>query len=420
MNIAVKRSLVLLFFCCFSARPGMEARAAVKMKQPKKKELHGLVWGNPQHAVSSEHGVLDMTRLEIAGGHDYLAFSGADDKLLYLASNASGKWTIDSIAPGLNVGIREGARTKSLAVHAGVAYVPFIIPTDNGNLLGVIYDPSANLSGPWVRTPLYSTECAYLQDPSATIAGDSLVIAFDSCGPSKTSNDVFVARVPLSSLPASGVPLTAQPPSSVKITNVTTYDDLQSGPADDHPEIAIAGDELKLAWQRGTKTLAFAEGASTSTAWPARPDVLHTGTDAADQSLQLTAAGDTVLVARYVPDTALNNTPNCCHVFATTNSGGRWSTKNVGETNVPSQKPGVAIGSCGPSVAFIQTVQGATSRLVVATLAGGRWWHESVATDAKDPRLAPTPSGLEMVYVKGYSDIIEQQAKCYPYATEQR
>jgi hypothetical protein len=369
----------------------------------------GLVWGPEKPHPLSDHAMGEITPLAAEDGKDYFASTG-DDHRVRLATNSSGSWKIYDVAPNLEVGSSPGVRAIGLAVHAGVAYIPMVAVAGKIEIV-VASNPSGNPTGPWVQTVLYTTDSSYLQDPSATITGDSLLIAFDDVGKEKNSNDVLVAKVPLRGLTSSGTA------PSVAITNVTRTNDVQGGASDDHPQIVAVGNTLNLAWQEASKSLVFARGQSAEpgTTWPRQWQSLHTAADPADQSLQLAAAGDTLLIARFVPNPDRNDSLGCCDVWATTNSGGTWSTQSIGRTGLPMESPGVAVSGCGPSIAYSHAINGNTGHLTVGTFAGGQWSSQDLGgTDPRNPRLAATPSGVDLIYVSGWGQITVRSAVCYP------
>ena len=376
----------------------------------------GLVWGPARLVTKSAHGVYDVSNLVTEGGKHYLAFTG-DDKRVRLASDAGGGWKVYDAYLDSDVGNGSNQWYVGLVVHSGAVYIPFVSLVGGKNVVGVAYNRSANLQGAWAQAAIFATDASYLNDPFGTLAGDSLLVSFDTPGPPpKGGDDVFVASIPLSSLPAGGAPLSS--PLPAQITNVSKVDDVQGGPGDDYAEIVVAPDGLNLAWQRGLKTLVFAQGHSGGpggTTWPPNPQLLHTASDQAEQSLQLAVMDQTVLIARFVENPDRNSALGEQDVWATTNAGGSWATQSIGRTNLALQKPGAAISACGPSVAFFQALSGNSGRLTVTTLADGHWVSQRLATDAAQPRLAATPAGLDMTYLSGpYGDIYFQQAKCYP------
>jgi len=369
----------------------------------------GLVWGPAKQLTLSDHAMVEITPLVAENGKDYFAFTG-DDHRVRLATNSSGAWKVYDVAPSLDVGNSPAARIIGLAVHAGVAYIPIVAATAKMQIL-VACNPSGNPAGPWVQSAVYTTDSSYLQDPSATISGDSLLIAFDDVGNRKNSNDVFVAKVLLSSLTGSGTA------PSVAVTNVTKANDVPGGASDDHPQIVAIGNTLNLAWQEALKSLVLARGQTTGqgTTWPRQWQTLHTAADEADKSLQLAAAGDTLLIARFVPNPDRNDSLGCCDVWATTNSVGAWSTQSIGRTGLALESPGVAVSDCGPSIAYSHAINGNTGRLMVGTFADGQWRSQDLgASNPGNPRLAVTPSGLDLIYVSGWGQITFESAVCYP------
>jgi hypothetical protein len=369
----------------------------------------GLVWGPERHLALSDHAMAEITPLVAEDGKDYFAFTG-DDHRVRLATNSSGTWKIYDVAPNLDVGNSPAARVIGLAVHAGVAYLPMVAVPEKMQIL-VASNPSGNPAGPWVQSAVYTSDSSYLQDPSPTISGDSLIIAFDDVGKMKNSNDVFVAKVPLRSLTGSGTA------PSVAVTNVTRANDVQGGASDDHPQIVAIGNTLNLAWQESLKSLALARGqtAGQGTSWPRQWQTLHTATDEADKSLQLAAAGDTLVMARFVGNPDRNDSLGCCDVWATTNRGGAWSTQSIGRTGSALESPGVAVSDCGPSIAYSHAINGNTGRLTVGTYADGQWRSQDLrASNPGNPRLAATASGLDLIYVSGWGQITFESAVCYP------
>lgn len=394
-----------------SAGADSELLQTLRQIQPR-----GLVWGPARLVAKSAHGVYDESNLVTEGGKHYLAFTG-DDKRVRLASDASGAWRVYDAYLDSDVGNGSNQWYVGLVVHSGAVYIPFVSFVGGKNIVGVAYNGSRNLQGAWARAAIFSTDASYLNDPFGTLAGNSLLVSFDTPGPSpKTSDDVFVASIPLSGLPAGGASLAS--PLPAQITNVSKVDDVQGGPADDYAEIVAEADGLNLAWQRGLKTLVLARGQSggrSGAIWPPEPQLLHTASDQAQQSLQLAVKGQAVLVARFIENPDRNSALGEMDVWATTNAGGSWSTQTVGRTNLALQKPGAAISACGPSVAFFQASSGNSGRLAVATFAGGHWASQRLSADAAQPRLAATAEGLDMTYLSGpYGDIYFQQAKCYP------
>ena len=371
----------------------------------------GLVWGPPRRVVSSDHGLVDVSNLVTEGGKHYLAFTG-DDKRVRLASDASGPWKIYDAYMNSDVGNAANRWYVGLVVHNGAIYIPFVTFINGKNDLGVAYN--SNLSGPWSQAALFATDSSdFVNDPFGALSGDTLLVSFDSTVASKGNDDVFVASIPLSKLPAAGAPFTA--PLPAQVVNVSKADDMPSGPADHFAEIVSTAGGPQMAWERALKTLVFARGQSGSTGitWPAMPELLHTATDEAQQSLQLAAAGQTDVIARFINNPNPSG-PACCDVFATTNATGKWVTEAIGGTNLALQRPGVVVSACGPSVAFQQAIQANPGRLTVATFEGGQWVHQSLAMGAVQPRLTETPDGVDMVYQSGYGDLFLQHAKCYP------
>jgi hypothetical protein len=142
---------------------------------------------------------------------------------------------------------------------------------------------------------------------------------------------------------------------------------------------------------------------------------LHTATDEADKSLQLSAAGETLLIARFVGNPDRNDSLGCCDVWATTNGGGAWSTQAIGRTGQALDSPGVAVSDCGPSVAYSHAINGSTGRLTVGTFVDGHWKSQDLgASNPGNPRLAATPSGLDLIYVSGWGQITFESAVCFP------
>jgi hypothetical protein len=374
----------------------------------------GLVWGPARHvATAAAHGLVDVSNLVTENGKHYLAFTG-DDKHVYVASDATGAWKIYEIYGTTDVGNGANQWYVALVVRAGTVYVPFVTWTGSASIVGVSYN--AGLQGPWAHAAIFSTDSSNLHDPFATLQGDTLLVSFDTPGPPpKSADDVFVASIPLASLPTGGAPSNA--PLAAHITNVSREDDVQGGPDDDFAEIVPQAGGLAIAWQRALKTLVFAQGqadAQRGSTWPSSPQLLNTATDQAEQSLQLAAAGQTVIIARFIGSPNQNNGPTCCDVWATTNATGGWSTQIIGGTNMALQKPGVAVSACGPSVAFPQALTGNSERLAVATFDGARWVHQSLATNGVQPRLAATPDGLDLAYKSASDDIFLQHARCFP------
>lgn len=372
----------------------------------------GLIWGPPRRVAGTDHGLVDISNLVTEGGKHYLAFTG-DDKRVRLASDASGTWKIYDAYMKSDVGNAVNRWYVGLVVHNGTIYIPFVTSINDKNYLGLAYN--SNLQGAWSQAALFETDSsAFVNDPFGAISGDTLLVSFDTAVGSKGSDDVFVASIPLSKVPAGGAAFSA--PLPAQVVDVSKADDMPSGPADHFAEIVSTAGGPQMAWERALKTLVFARGQASGSdgiTWPATPELLHTATDEAQQSLQLAAEGRTDVIARYV------NNPNpkgtaCCDVFATTNATGNWATETIGETNLALKRPGVAVSACGPSVAFQQAITGSPGRLTVATFASGHWGHQSLATDAMQPRLAETPDGLDMTYQSGYGDLFLQHAKCYP------
>ncbi|MGA9978417.1 MAG: hypothetical protein WBQ08_07275 [Candidatus Sulfotelmatobacter sp.] len=369
----------------------------------------GLVWGPAKQLALSDHAMVEITPLVAENGKDYFAFTG-DDHRVRLATNSSGTWKTYDVAPNLEVGNNPAARVIGLAVHAGVAYIPMIAVPAKMQIL-VAYNPSGNMAGPWLQSAVYTTDSSYLQDPSATISGDSLLIAFDDVGNRKNSNDVFVAKVPLRNLTGSGTA------PSVAVTNVTKANDVAGGASDDHPQIVAVGNTLNMAWQEALKSLVFARGQSAGqgTSWPRQWQTLHTATDEADKSLQLSAAGDTLLIAGFIGNPDRNDSLGCCDVWATTNGGGTWSTQSIGRTGMALESPGVAVSDCGPSIGFSHATSGNSGVLTVGTFADGKWKNQDLrASNPGNPRLAATPSGLDLIYVSGWGQITFESAVCFP------
>lgn len=373
----------------------------------------GLVWGPARRvATAAEHGLVDVSNLVTETGKHYLAFTG-DEKHVYVASDANGTWKIHEIYGSSNVGNGANQWYVGLVVHDGAVYVPFVTPTETGSALGVAYNTS--VEGPWAHAVLFAADNPNLHDPFGTLLGDTLLVSFDMPGPRKSSDDVFVAAIPLASLPAGGAASNAPLPAQIR--NVSGADDVQGGPDDGYAEMVPAEGGLDIAWQRAEKTLVFAHGepdGSNGVTWARSPQMLNAASDEAQQSLQLAASGQTVAIARFISRPNQDSGQGCCDVFATTNSSGAWATQIIGPTNMALQKPGIAVSACGPSVAFPEAMSGNSERLAVSTLEGGRWVRQLLAEDAVQPRLAATPDGLDLVYQSGYGEIFFQQAKCYP------
>lgn len=373
----------------------------------------GLVWGPAKHvATAAEHGLVDVSDLVTENGKHYVVFTG-DDKHVYLASDANGTWKTYEIYGASYVGNGPNQWYVGLVVRGDAIYVPFVTPTDTGSVLAVSYNTS--LQGTWAHAVLFAADNPNIHDPFGTLLRDTLLVSFDMPGPRKTSDDVFVASIPLASLPAGGAPSNA--PLPAQVSNVSHADDVQSGPDDGYAEIVPAEGGLDIAWQRAEKTLVFAQGqfgGPNGATWPPTPQLLNAATDEGQQSLQLAASGQTVVIAQFINKPNQGNGPGCCDVWATSNASGSWATQNIGSTNMALQKPGVAVSACGPSVAFQQAMSDNSERVAVSTFEGGRWVQQLLGENAMQPRLAATPDGMDLVYQSGYGDIFFQHAQCYP------
>ncbi|HEV2134861.1 MAG TPA: hypothetical protein VGR47_11550 [Terracidiphilus sp.] len=369
----------------------------------------GLVWSRPAQFTLSEEAFVEVTPLEADGGHDYLACTD-DTRHVSLLTNAGGAWKAYPIAPDLSVGNNVGARVIGLTVHQGVAYVA-MVPNLSGNMqLILAYNPGGNPAGPWLRAAIYSTGSSQLENPSLAVAGDQLIVAFDDFSTQKrSSNDVFLGKIPLSALSGSGkVP-------SASIQDLSAADDVQGGPTDISPQLFASQGQLGIVWEKAGKTVVFGQAQIASGLNSLRQtQELNTVSDPTDKSLQLAAGGSTELVARFASDSN-DSAPGCCAVLVTSNVGGSWSTSSVGRTNLSLEAPGLAVSACGPSLAYVQAMSGNSQRLAVATLTGGQWRTEELSEDsANQPRLAATATGLDLVYISAVGQITMRSATCYP------
>lgn len=370
----------------------------------------GLVWSRPAAFTLSEEAFVEVTPLVVDGGHDYLACTD-DERHVSLLTNAGGAWKAYPVAPDLSVGNNVGARVLGLAVHQGVAYVA-MIPNLSGNMqLMLAYNPGGNPAGPWLRASIYSTDSSQLQNPSLAVAGDQLVVAFDNfSAPKHSSNDVFLGKIALSDLSGSGTP------PSAGITDLSTADDVPGGPSDMRPQLVSNNGELNLVWEKAGKTVVFSQAQIASGLDSLKQtQEIDTVTSPTDKSLQLAASGNSALVARFADDSNSSNAPGCCVVLAASNADGNWSTSNVGRTNLALEAPGLAIGDCGPAIAYVRAVSGNGARLAVATFAGGQWRTVELSEEsANQPRLAVTATGLDLVYLSAVGQITVRSAVCYP------
>jgi hypothetical protein len=370
----------------------------------------GLVWSRPAQFTLSEEAFVEVTPLVAEGGHDYLACTD-DTRHVSLLTNAGGSWKAYPIAPDLSVGNNVGARVIGLTVHQGVAYVA-MVPNLSGNMqLILAYNPGGNPAGPWLRASIYSTDSTQLQNPSLAVAGDQLIVAFDDFSTQKrSSNDVFLGKIPLSELSVSG-----KAPSA-SIVDLSAADDVQGGPSDMRPQLFAGQGQLGIVWEKAGKTVIFGQAQIASGLDSLRQtQELNTVSDPTDKSLMLAASGNTKLVARFADDSDPNNAPGCCVVLATTsNAGGSWSTSSVGRTNLALEAPGLAVSDCGPSLAYVQAMSGNSQRLEVSTFSGGQWQHVGLSEgSANQPRLAATATGLDLVYVSAVGQITVRSATCY-------
>lgn len=369
----------------------------------------GLVWSRPSQFTLSQDAFVEVTPMVVDGGHDYLACTD-DERHVSLLTNAGGAWKAYPIAPDLNVGNSPGLRVLGLAVHQGVAYVA-MIPNLSGNMqLVLAYNPSGNPAGPWQRATIYSTESSTLQNPSVAVAGDQLLVAFDDfSAPKRSSNDVYLGKTPLSDLSGSG-----KAPSA-SFMDLSTADDVPGGPTDTRAELVADQGQISAVWTKAKKTIMFSQAHISSGLDSLRQtQELNTVSDPTDKSLVLVASGNTELVARFADDSDPNNAPGCCVVLATSNAGGTWSTSPVGRTDLALEAPGVAIGACGPSIAYDKAMSSNGSRLAVATLVNGQWQTvELTDQSVNQPRLAATARGLDLVYVSGVGQIGVRSATCF-------
>jgi hypothetical protein len=382
-----------------ASRPVLEALRAA---QPV-----GLVWSAPTVKSLSSDAMVEITPMVVDGGHDYFACT-SDQKRVALVTNAGGAWKLYPVAPELDVGNNGGARIIGLAVNQGVAYVP-MIPNNTPNAQIVLaYNPGGNPAGPWVKVLIYSSDSSTLENPSAAVAADELMVAFDDWIGAKGKNDVFLATIPLSGLRANG----KVPP--VKIVDISKADDYSGGPSDERPELVVSQGEFNLAWEQGGKSILFiqAQVGSVPNNLP-KPQVLHTASDPTDKSLVLAATGDHAVLVRF--EQTDSNDPGCCEVSVTHNAGGSWATNTVGRTNLAVQTEGVAVGDCGASVAYMRAVTGNVKQVTVATFADGQWRNQDLGGgDAYQPRLAATSSGLDLIYDSGSAgQIIVRSGVCY-------
>jgi hypothetical protein len=370
----------------------------------------GLVWSRPAQFTLSQNDFVEVTPLVVDGGHDYLACTD-DSRHVSLLTNASGEWKAYPLAPDLSVGNNVGARVIGLTVHQGVAYVA-MIPNLYGNMqLMLVYDPGGNPAGPWKHASIYSTDSSQLQNPSLAVAGDQLLVAFDDFSAKKGSNsDVFLGNILLSDLSESGTAPTAS------ITDLSSADDVQGGPSDMRPQLFASQGQLNMIWERAGKSVLFGQAQIASGLDSLRQtEELNTVSNPTDKSLQLAASGRTELIARFADDSDPNNAPGCCVVLATSNAGGSWSTSPIARTNLALEAPGLAVGNCGPSVAYVKAVSSNGQRLAVATLSGGQWKTMELSEDsANQPRLAATDAGLDLVYLSAVGQITVRSATCYP------
>lgn len=399
ISFAITKPVIDELKAAGASRPVLEALRAA---QPV-----GLVWSAATHASLGNTAMVEVTQMVSDGGHDYFACT-SDEKQVALVTNAGGAWKPYPVAPGLDVGNNVGARIIGLAVNQGVAYIP-MIPNQSNPQMVLAYDPGGNPSGPWVRVPIYSTDSSTLENPSAAIAGDRLMVAFDDNNSRKGKNDVFLATIPVSGLGATG----KVPP--VQIVDLTKADDSQGGPSDMRPELVVSEGEFNLAWEQAGKSILFVQAqiGSVPNNLP-KPEVLRTDNDPTDKSLVLAATSSRAAVARFAQTES--NAPGCCEALATSNRGGSWSTGSLGRTDLALAAPGVAISDCGPSVAYMRAVPGNEKHLTVATLANGQWGSQDLGGDeAHQPRLAATSSGLDLVYDSGGTGaIFVRSGVCYP------
>jgi hypothetical protein len=379
--------------------------AALAKIQPR-----GLVWQPPRRLMNPGNAAVDISNLVSTDRGRFLAFTGSD-KHVYLATDAAGgPWKLHPVYSSTPVGNGPNQSYVALAVSGSSVYVPFVTVDGTQNVAVVAYSASNGDSGTWHTAALYRTDASYLNNPSAVVMGGTLYVSFDTPPAKKGNNDVLVASVALSTLPASGVALTTP---LARVVDLTQADDVSGGPEDDYAQLAPAGGQLAVAWQRAHKNLVFTQFTDTGVPLSVSPTLLHTAGDEADQSLQLATNGATMLMARFVENPDRNSALGEQDVWATTNAGGTWNTEVIGRTNLALQKPGVAVGKCGPSIAFDRALSGNSGRLTVATWQAGRWVGQSLAMTADQPRLAVTPDGLDMTYFVG-GVLYYQHAKCYP------
>jgi hypothetical protein len=402
ISFAVTKAVLDELKAAGASQPVLEA---VRDAQPR-----GLVWSRPAQFTLSQDAFVEVTPLVVDGRHDYLACTD-DARHVSLLTNAGGAWKAYPVAPDLSVGNSSGSRVIGLAVHQGVAYVA-MIPNLSGNMqLVLAYDPGGNPAGPWLRTSIYSTDSSTLQNPSLAVAGEQLFVAFDDfSAPKRSSNDVYLGKIPLADLSGSG-----KPPSA-SIMDLSAVDDVPGGPTDTRAQLAADQGQLSLVWTKAQKTILFSQAQISSGLDTLRQtQELNTVSDPTDKSLVLVASGDTELVARFADDSDPNNAPGCCVVLASSKVGGNWSTSPVGRTNLALEAPGIAISQCGPSIAYVQAVSGNGQHLAVATLSDSQWQTEELIEDsANQPRLAATATGLDLVYLSAVGQITVRSATCYP------
>ncbi|HEV2323569.1 MAG TPA: hypothetical protein VGS10_06430 [Terracidiphilus sp.] len=369
----------------------------------------GLVWSRPSQFTLSQEAFVEVTPMVVDGGHDYLACTD-DERHVSLLTNAGGAWKAYPVAPDLSVGNNVGARVLGLAVHQGVAYVA-MVPNLSGNMqLMLAYNPGGNPAGPWLRASIYSTDSTQLQNPSLAVAGDQLLIAFDNfSAPKRSSNDVYLGKIPLADLSGNG-----KAPSA-SVMDLSTADDAPGGPSDTRAQLVADQGQVSAVWTKARKTIVFSQAQLSSGLDSLRQtQELNTVSDPTDKSLVLVASGNTELVARFADDSDPNNAPGCCVVLATSNTGGSWSTSPVGRTNLALEAPGLAISECGPSMAYMKAVSSNGERLAIATLSGGQWHSVELSEDsANQPRIAATDKGLDLVYLSAVGQIGVRSATCY-------
>lgn len=386
----------------------------------------GLDWSSPQRALAlGGGGVGWASGLVLDGGHEYWAYVDANSTP-WLVTDASGAWR--RFGTGItdlwqsNLGDRVG-----LAVHAGVAYIPYIPAAPGGGLGGLklAYDPSGQPAGPWVDVtvvPPSNATCGVGGEtgrPSAAVVGDTLAIAFDDLAPCNVAGDhhttdVWVATAPLAALAAAGtIPWHLE---------AVTQGYAHSGYG---PYVAADGPRLALAYQGGGggSTLDFVEGRVVpggAVAGPAQPQAVTTAASPFGHGMQLAAAGGVAAAALYAGG-------NVGDVWAATNGGGSWTaSKLYSQSAEGGTRPSAAVGACGAAVAYAQVpdANAQSAQVMVAGYVGGSWLPVAVgpgeqSLDAQWPVLAATPTGFDLLYVNddsGSPVLYAATATCPPPA----